>query len=145
MTNETLFDKAERQFNVALMIRESMGEDERYLTEVGYHLQQAVEQTIKYLLEMQGVSYAFSHDITYLIRLAEENDADICLTEYIDEHSEMLSSWEANTRYVLNYTLELRKVDAAIENIEAYLDKVSEKIRQELEEENGDKENPNDD
>ena len=48
------------------------------------------------------------------------------MTEYIEDHSEMFSLWEARTHYVLNYYLEERKIDAALKGVKELLDKTSE-------------------
>lgn len=124
--SETLLDKAISNYNVAVMIRNQMGSDEAYLNYIGYHLQQAVELNLKYQLEMSGIEYPKTHDIDQLLRIGKENNADLLVTEYIEDHSEMFSLWEARTRYVLNYHLEERKIDAALKGVKELLDKTSE-------------------
>ena len=58
MNNETLLDKAVQNLNCATIIFNSnLVQDEVYLNYVGYHLQQAVELSIKYTLENNGVEY----------------------------------------------------------------------------------------
>ncbi|MCD7746462.1 MAG: HEPN domain-containing protein [Lachnospiraceae bacterium] len=120
--SETLLDKAIKNYNVAVMVYNSMDGDEGYLNYIGYHLQQSVELGMKYFLEKNGVVYPKTHDIDQLIRIADENDVDLLATEYIREHSEMLSLWEARTRYVLNYQLEFSKVERAMNGVDEYLD-----------------------
>ena len=120
----TLYDKAVENLGVAKMIHAQMGDDEIYLNSIGYHLQQAVEIAMKYILEQNGIEYPHTHRIEYLISLAEQNEVDLALTEYIDEHSEMLSSWEANTRYITSYNLERRKVEKALTEVSEYLNNV---------------------
>ena len=123
MRNETLLDKAEQNLNVARQLYVTLAnDDEAFLNYVGYHLQQAVELSIKYTLEMNGVNYPKVHDIDQLIHLAKQNHVDLLLGEYIDDHSEMFSLWEARTRYVLNYRLEKRKIDRALNEVTDYLE-----------------------
>ena len=113
--NETLFDKAKQNLKVAESIYSTIAiNDEAYLNYVGYHIQQALELSIKYMLEMNGVNYPKTHDIDQLIRLANINNVELYLNEYIDDHSEMFSLWEARTRYILNYRLEKRKIERYI-------------------------------
>ena len=70
MNNETLFDKAKQNLKVAESIYSTIAiNDEAYLNYVGYHIQQALELSIKYMLEMNGVNYPKTHDIDQLIRL----------------------------------------------------------------------------
>ena len=83
------------------------------------------ELNLKYQLEMSGIEYPKTHDIDQLLRIGKENGADLLVTEYIEDHSEMFSLWEARTRYVLNYHLEERKIDVALKGVKELLDKTS--------------------
>ena len=113
--NETLLDKANQNLNIANTLYETYRyDDEAYLNYVGYHLQQSVELSLKFCLEINGVEYPKTHDITQLIALINKSEVDIPLTEYIDDHSEMFSLWESRTRYILNYRLEEKKVERAL-------------------------------
>ncbi len=125
MKSETLLDKAEQNLNVARQLYITLAnDDEAFLNYVGYHLQQSVEMAIKYTLEMNGVNYPKVHDIDQLIQLAKQNNVDLSLGEYIDDHSEMFSLWEARTRYVLNYRLEKRKIDKALNEVTDYIEAI---------------------
>ena len=120
--NETLLDKAVQNLNCAKILYNSeLLEDEAYLNYVGYHLQQAVELSIKYILEMNGIEYSKTHDIEQLIQLASESNVDLYISDYIYDKAEMFSSWEAKTRYIMNYKLEKRKVSNAIIEVEKYI------------------------
>ena len=107
--------------------------DEAYLNYVGYHIQQALELSIKYVLEMNGVNYPKTHDIDQLIRLANINNVDLYLNEYIDDHSEMFSLWEARTRYILNYRLEKRKIERSLMETKSYLDVIDKTMNRHME------------
>lgn len=91
--------------------------DDAYLNYVGYHLQQAVEMLIKHCLELNGIKYRKTHDIGQLISLLKNNAEDVPVPEYIDDHSEMFTLWESKARCILDYRLEARKVDAALEEV----------------------------
>lgn len=126
---ETLLDKAKQSFTVAQIIYKTMAAtDDAYLNYVGYHLQQSVELAIKFVLEMNGIEYPKTYDITQLIQFAEKKDINLFLSEYIDEHSEMLSTWEDKTRYMLNYRLESRKIDKAIDAISNYFNTLEKEL-----------------
>lgn len=125
MADETLLEKAIQNYHVARMIFAAMGNDDVYLNYVGYHLQQAVELSLKYQLEMSGILYPKTHDVDQLIRIGNENRADLITSEYIDDHAEMFSQWEAKTRYILNYRLEYKKVERATKEVGEYLQEVS--------------------
>ncbi|WP_296010046.1 HEPN domain-containing protein [uncultured Adlercreutzia sp.] len=122
MVNEqTLYDKAASNLRNAQLVLAHMDDDDAQLNFIGYHLQQATELVLKYLLEQSGVEYPKTHDIDQLIRLAEQADVDLRLPEYLDDHAEMISQWEAKSRYVIGYSIERRKVERAMEAIDAYL------------------------
>lgn len=119
---KNLFDKALTNFDCAKIIRNSINnEDEEMINLVGYHLQQALELAIKFTLEMNGVEYPTTHRIEDLIKIAKNNNVDLHINEYIKEHDALLTSWEANTRYIIGYLIELEKIDRAIPEIESYL------------------------
>lgn len=138
MNNETLFDKAKQNLKVAESIYSTIAiNDEAYLNYVGYHIQQALELSIKYMLEMNGVNYPKTHDIDQLIRLANINNVNLYLNEYIDDHSEMFSLWEARTRYILNYRLERRKIERSLSETKLYLDVIDKMINCHMENNEG--------
>lgn len=138
MNNETLFDKAKQNLKVAESIYSTIAiNDEAYLNYVGYHIQQALELSIKYMLEMNGVNYPKTHDIDQLIRLASINNVELYLNEYIDDHSEMFSLWEARTRYILNYRLEKRKIERSLTETKSYLDVIEKMISHHLDNDEG--------
>ena len=116
----TLFDKALSNFNTARILRDHMGNDEEQLNMIAYHLQQALELSMKYTLEMNGLEYPKTHDLETLIRLAEQVDVDLRLTEYIEDHCEMFSQWEAKSRYILGYLVEVKKIDRALRELDRY-------------------------
>lgn len=133
MNNETLFDKAKQNLKVAESIYSTIAiNDEAYLNYVGYHIQQALELSIKYMLEMNGVNYPKTHDIDQLIRLANINNVELYLNEYIDDHSEMFSLWEARTHYILNYRIEKRKIERSLTETKSYLDVIEKMISHHL-------------
>lgn len=123
---ETLLDKAIQNLNCAEIIYSSeLIHDEAYLNYVGYHLQQAVELSLKHMLEMNGVEAIRTHEIEQIIQLAKERNVDLMLTKFIYERAEMFTSWEAKTRYIKNYKLEHNKVAEAIKEVRIYIDTLS--------------------
>lgn len=130
---ETLLDMANTNYKTSQILLENRQDDERILCSVGYHLQQTVELAIKHFLEEDGVRYGYIHDITQLIIIAKENHVDTHISEYIDEHSEMFTSWEAKTRYIKGFRLELRKIETAMAEVGKYLDVCRRAYEQELE------------
>ena len=80
------------------------------LNNAAYHLQQAVEKILKAALECVGVTVPNTHKITRLLSMITANGAGLVITDWIDDHSEMLSEWEAETRYNMDFIVEKRKL-----------------------------------
>ena len=121
----TLFDKAAANWRLASYILSGLQDDEEQLNFAGYHLQQAFELALKFLLEQNGVEYPKTHDVERLISLGGEEGVDLMLDDYLDDHAEMLSSWESRSRYVIGYIVEERKLRRALSAIDAYLTRIA--------------------
>ena len=132
-TEQTLYDKAASNLKTARLVFDNREDDDAQLNYVGFHLQQALELALKYLLEQSGIEYPKTHDIDQLIRLANESEVDLFLSEYLEDHAEMFSQWEAKSRYVLGYSIEQRKVERALEAVDEYLIGIAEKEKAEQE------------
>lgn len=122
---QTLYGKAIANLRTAYLVFDYSDGDEDQLNIAGYLLQQAVELAIKYQLEQYGIEYPKTHDIDQLIRLARADDIDLLLTEYLYDHAEMLSLWEAKSRYVLGYAIEARKIERTLEEVDHYLERIA--------------------
>lgn len=121
----TLFDKASANYRSADALLKVASDDEEQLNMAAYHLQQALELSLKYLLEQNGIEYPKTHDIDQLIRMGKEGDADLHLTEYVEEHAEMFSQWEMKSRYIIGFAVEAAKVERALGEVDAYLTAVA--------------------
>lgn len=122
-----MLDLAISDYNAAIILYNNIKEitDDNIVNLACYHLEQAVEKAIKFVLENNGLEFPKSHNIESLISFAEANDVDLYLNDYIIDHAEMLSSWEAKTRYVLDYLVDIKKLEATIEPVGTYLDDVA--------------------
>ena len=134
MCDIRLFRSARMDYETAEMIWKSPYDDEMILNNAAYHLQQTVEKVLKAALECVGVTVPNTHKISKLIKMIFDHGANLVLTDWIDEHSEMLSEWEAETRYDMDFLVEKRKLDAAIKEIRIFLDinGIQDSLRSEL-------------
>ena len=83
--------------------------DEYTMNTVAYSLQQVVELVLKCHLEFVGVIVPSTHDISKLVRMCKNNGACITITEWIDDNTEKLTAWEAQTRYNMDFFVERDK------------------------------------
>lgn len=72
--------------------------DKAVRLQAAYHMQQAVEKTIKLKAEIEGLNL-WGHDIDILIKECDDAGVDIHVPQYILEHSDMITHWEAECRY----------------------------------------------
>ncbi len=122
MCDIRLFRSAKMDYETAAMIWRNPYNDEMILNNAAYHLQQAVEKVLKGALECVGVTVPNTHKISKLVKMISDNGANLTITDWIDDHSEMLSEWETQTRYDMDFLVEKRKLDAAIREVQAFLD-----------------------
>lgn len=86
--SQTLLDKSVHNYNVTVMIYNSMNEDEVYLNYIGYHLKQSAEMTLKYQLEAGKVERAIQGVQEYLEILheseleMEKEDSELSMNDY---------------------------------------------------------------
>lgn len=108
-------------YETAAMIWRNPYNDEMILNNAAYHLQQTVEKVLKGALECMGVTVPNTHKISKLVKMISDNGANLIITDWIDEHSEMLGEWEAQTRYDMDFLVEKRKLNTALEEVQKFL------------------------
>ncbi len=69
-----LLTLAEKDYKSALILA---GAPEPQMDAAGFHLQQAVEKSLKAWLALKGLDYPKTHDLTLLFRLLEDAGEDI--------------------------------------------------------------------
>lgn len=122
MCDVRLFRSAKMDYDTAMMIWRSPYNDEMILNNAAYHLQQTVEKILKGALECVGVTVPNTHKISKLVKMISDHGANLMVTDWIDDHSEMLSEWEAQTRYDMDFLVEKRKLDTAMKEIQMFLE-----------------------
>lgn len=121
-------------YETASMIWKHPYNDEMILNNAAYHLQQAVEKVLKGALECVGVTVPNTHKISKLVKMASDNGANLVITDWVDDHSEMLSEWETQTRYDMDFLVEKRKLNVAMEEIRVFfaVNGIRDELRNEL-------------
>lgn len=122
---DNMLERAKANLYLAQQILKLNSDDELQINFAGYHLEQAVEFAVKFELDNSGIEYPKTHDIENLLRIASENNVVISGDEYIFDHAEMFSKWEASSRYIIGYLIEKKKVEIAITHVIEYLEKLS--------------------
>ena len=122
MCDVRLFRSARMDYETAMMIWRNPYNDELILNNAAYHLQQAVEKILKGALECVGVTAPNTHKISKLVKMISDHGANIIVTDWIDDHSEMLSEWEVQTSYDMDFLVEKRKLDIALKEIQIFFE-----------------------
>ncbi len=122
MCDIRLFRSARMDYETAQMIWREQTADEMILNNAAYHLQQAVEKILKGALECVGVTVPYSHKISKLASMITNNGANLVVTDWLDDHAEMLSEWETETRYNMDFLVEKRKLDKAMEEVRNFME-----------------------
>lgn len=137
MCDIRLFKSAYVDYQAAMTLYRAPFPDEMFLNIAAYHLQQCTEKVIKGALECVGVTVPNTHRITKLLQMVTHNGANLIITDWIDDHAEMLSEWEAESRYNMDFAVEKRKLDKAMVEIGIFLEKngIKHTLRTELENE----------
>lgn len=53
-----------------------------------------------------GVTIPNTHRISKLVKMISDNGANLTVTEWVDDHSEMLGEWEVQSRYDMDFLVE---------------------------------------
>ncbi|MCD8105585.1 MAG: HEPN domain-containing protein [Lachnospiraceae bacterium] len=134
MCDIRLFRRAWLDFRTAQNLLAVPENDEAYINNVAYHLQQAVEKTLKAFLECVGVTVPNTHDIDKLVRMSKNNGSCVIVTQWIEDKVDMLTRWETDTRYDIDYCVEKDKAVEGLEKIKEFLDMngLKDELREEL-------------
>lgn len=134
MCDIRLFRRAYLDYRAAENLLKIPENDEAYMNTVAYHLQQAVEKTLKAFLECVGVTVPNTHDIDKLVRMSKNNGSRAVVTEWVEDKADMLTRWETDTQYDIEYCVEKEKIQIGLTEVKKFLDKngLKEELRQEL-------------
>lgn len=87
---------AERDYRTCLLAEKEFP-DEYAITAAAYHMQQAIEKTLKGLILLYGETPEFTHNIAKLRVHSERLGID--LPEELEDISDTLTAWESTFRY----------------------------------------------
>ena len=73
-------------------------DDKALRLQAAYHMQQAIEKTIKLKAEIEGLNL-WGHDIERLIVECEDNSVVTDIPSYIRNNADTITRWEAECRY----------------------------------------------
>ena len=87
-----------------------------------YHLQQAAEKLIKYqiykALQTTENRKMYTHDLSKLIEYAKAESLKLIVPEYIREHVNSITEWEAGSRYDIGFSIRIDSLKKCFKVIE---------------------------
>ena len=90
-----------------------MSIDDAYIDECCFNLQQAIEFTLKYLVEMSGENYIENHDIRAQMNKLKNLGQFIPCEEKLRQMASTINTWAVETRYNDNFVALLDDINDA--------------------------------
>lgn len=122
MCDIRFFKSAYHCYDVAAKLMKYYEQDEMYLNDVAYNLQQCVEKTLKAFLECKGVSIPQTHNIHKLISMSKNHGSSAIITPWIEENQYEIETWESDTRYNFDISLEFEHIQTGLQEVRLFLD-----------------------
>lgn len=103
-------------------------EDDCFLDICCYNLQQSIEFSLKFLVEMTGQKYAENHDIRANINILNRVNYHISYETEIRNMASTLYSWETESRYKDSFVAVIADVEDAFVYAKAVLEEAKSMI-----------------
>lgn len=113
-----LLKRAKVKFRNANNSYTMIAEDDAYLDDCCYNLQQAVEMTLKYVVEMHGEAYVENHDVRAQLNKLSRLGVTVPHQEELRSMAVTLNSWESESRYKDSFLATIDEID----NVRGYAD-----------------------
>lgn len=108
-----------------------LDQDDAFLDDCCYNLQQAIELALKYLVEMYGENYVENHDIRAQINKLKNMGINLPFESELRHLASVINSWEAESRYNDEFTAiieDIKEVRALADKVIQYCETLVKKI-----------------
>ena len=95
----TMYSRSVGMLEQARHALSMVGQDDAYLDIACFDTQQAIEFLLKAILLENGIAYNRSHDIRYLMTLAQQTGFKFEKEESLDMLADTITDWEESSRY----------------------------------------------
>ena len=96
--------------------------DDAFIDECCYNLEQAIEFSLKYLVEMNGIPYIENHDIRAQINVLKKLQIFIPYEDELRRLASTINSWEVETRYNDNFVALIEDIDECMKIADKLID-----------------------
>lgn len=90
-----------------------LSNDDAYVDDCCYNLQQTIEYCLKYIVEMNGENYVENHDVRAQLNKLDSLSVDLPFKQDIRNLATTINSWEAESRYNDDFTALKEDIDDA--------------------------------
>lgn len=104
-------------------------QDDCFMDACCYNLQQSIEFSLKFLVEMTGQQYAENHDIRANLNILNRVDYHITNEKQIRAMASTLYSWETESRYKESFVAVVADVEEAFLYARALVAEAQDKIQ----------------
>lgn len=102
----------------------------------GFHLQQAAEKLIKIQIynkiEKPNHARIYKHNLLDLYEYANDNIGNIIMPNYILQHIDQITSWEAKGRYDVHSVVRKDTLEKCYHEIESWMEEVDKALKIEM-------------
>ena len=116
-----LLRRAKARFESAKMQYSKIDEDDAFLDMCCFDLQQVLEFTLKFIVEMSGNRYKVGHNLLLQLADLDRLGVEIPDKQFYLANASIINTWETQTRYFDDFTAVISLVDSVIERIPALL------------------------
>lgn len=102
--------------------------DDCYMDACCYNLQQSIELSLKFLVEMTGQQYAENHDVRANLNLLNRVDYHVNYEKEIRNMASVLYSWETESRYKDSFIAAIADVEEAFIYAKALVEEAMSKL-----------------
>jgi len=121
LLDKGLFLIAKADYNIAKLTVINL-QDELSINIAAYHAQQAIEKLMKFIINLDGVVYPTTHNISALMDLAEERK--VSFPAWLDDISFLLNGWATQTRYNASFIAAKRDVARILDLIDTWIKEI---------------------
>jgi len=109
-----------------------IGLDDCYMDACCYNLQQSIEFSLKFLVEMTGQQYAENHDVRANLNILNKMDYHVPNEKEIRNMASTLYSWETESRYRDSFVVAIEDVEEAFVYARSLLMEAKKKVMTEI-------------
>ena len=126
-----LYARAKVKLENALADYRKISNDDAYVDDCCYNLQQAIEMMLKYMVEMTGHNYVENHDIRAQINSLDAAGVQIPARDKLRSLAVTINEWETKSRYSNTFTALIDDINDAIaiaQKLSDYCDSLVEEL-----------------